>query len=328
MTTFKGAMRSYTASVRRMEREQQRKARESAKKFKEQQKFQEIQNAGQAVKDWKDYVSMLVSLHKNCTDGINWATIRGSIKPIPPAYSDINESIAKSKHEHFKPSFLDKVFGSTKRKLSNLVLNIASSKAKDEKNYKIALADFTKKIEEWEELQNISNGILANDPESYLRALQFFNPFDDIGELGSQVSFQFLSDFIDIDLHINSKDTIPDYEVKQLASGKLSKREMSASKFNELYQDHVCSAVIRIAREVFAYLPVDKVRVSAVSDLLNQKTGHLEEKPVLSVIFSANTISLLNLQSIDPSDSMQNFVHSMNFKKTSGFSEVVKAVLS
>lgn len=34
------------------------------------------------------------------------------------------------------------------------------------------------------------------------------------------------------------------------------------------------------------------------------------------------TIEKLNLDMIHPSDSMRNFIHNMNFKKTSGFSEV------
>ncbi|KKN93455.1 hypothetical protein LCGC14_0198880 [marine sediment metagenome] len=40
MATLNGAIRSYGAAVRRMEREQQRNARESAKRFKEQQKLE------------------------------------------------------------------------------------------------------------------------------------------------------------------------------------------------------------------------------------------------------------------------------------------------
>ena len=43
MTTLKGAIRTYGATVRRIERDQQKKARESAKRFKEQQKEIEIE---------------------------------------------------------------------------------------------------------------------------------------------------------------------------------------------------------------------------------------------------------------------------------------------
>lgn len=49
MATLNRAIRSYGATVRRMERDQQRRAREAAKRFKEQQKITEIKNAQQAV---------------------------------------------------------------------------------------------------------------------------------------------------------------------------------------------------------------------------------------------------------------------------------------
>jgi len=76
MATLNRAIRSYGATVRRMEREQQRKARESAKRFKEQQKLQEIENAQQAVSDWENYVDTIQSLHKNCTEPVDWEQIK------------------------------------------------------------------------------------------------------------------------------------------------------------------------------------------------------------------------------------------------------------
>ncbi len=96
---------------------------------------------------------------------------------------------------------------------------------------------------------------------------------------------------------------------------------------SKLYQDHICSASMRIAREVFAYLPIDYARINAVSKIVNTKTGHLEEQPILSVLYLPKTIESLNLDTIDPSDSMQNFVHTMNFNKIRGFSVVEKAEL-
>ncbi|MGL5262120.1 MAG: hypothetical protein ACRC9P_07035, partial [Bacteroides sp.] len=61
--------------------------------------------------------------------------------------------------------------------------------------------------------------------------------------------------------------------------GKLPK-----TQFNELYQDHVYSAILRVARETFSYFPIKFVRVNAMSMLLNSSTGHLEEQAIVSVI--------------------------------------------
>jgi O6-methylguanine-DNA--protein-cysteine methyltransferase len=327
MATLNGAIRSYGAAVRRMEREQQRKARESAKRFKEQQKLQEIKNAQQAVADWEDYVETLQSIHKNCTTPVDWNQIKNTNKPIEPILESKHEIIAINKLENFKPSFFDKLFGLTQKKINRLKDLLKQAKAKDNKEYDVNYKEYLDELNNWQELQEISNGIKNKETDFYKKALQYFDPFSDIGELGTQISFGFEQNYIDIDLHVNSLDNIPNYELKQTSTGKLSKKNMPKTRFNELYQDHICSASMRVAREVFAYLPIDYARINAVAKIVNTKTGHLEEQPILSVIFPPQTINSLNLETIDPSDSMQNFVHNMNFSKTKGFSAVEKAEL-
>ena len=327
MATLKGAIRSYGAAVRRMEREQQRQAREAAKRFKEQQKLQEIEDAKQAVLDWENYVDTIQSVHKNCTEPIDWRQIKNTEKPVEPKKEHSNEFLAKNKLEKFKPTFFDKIFGSTGKKIKRLNENLNNAKLKDEKEFDLKHKDYLRELSNWEELQSISLGIKNKRAEDYKNALEYFDPFSDIGELGTQISFSINDNFIDIDLHVNSSEVIPDYELKQTSTGKLSKKNMPKSRFNELYQDHICGASIRVAREVFAYLPVDYARINAVSKIVNTKTGHLEEQPILSAIFPPRTIDSLNLETIDPSDSMENFVHNMKFSKIKGFSIVEKVEL-
>ncbi|MEX0288897.1 MAG: hypothetical protein AB3N14_07275 [Flavobacteriaceae bacterium] len=327
MTTVKGVVRSFGATVRAIEREQQRKAREAAKRFKEQQKIQAIEDARQAVEDYNFYVDMLQSVHKNCTASVDWESIKSQPKPAEPKIFKNFELKAREKLKNYKPSTLDKLFGSAKKKVVKLEDSVQKAIRKDKKQNDLNYEQFKKELEDWKELQNIAKGISEKNPEDYKRAIEYFNPFSDIAELGSKISFSFSEDLVDIDLFVNSLEVIPDYELRQTSTGKLSKKNMAKSKFNELYQDHICSAVIRIAREVLAYLPLEIVRVNAVSELLNTKTGHKEEKPILSVIIPIATLKNLNLDTIDPSDSMQNFVHKMKFVKTSGFKAVEKAEL-
>jgi hypothetical protein len=61
---------------------------------------------------------------------------------------------------------------------------------------------------------------------------------------------------------------------------------MPAGKYNELLQDYVCSCVLRVGRELLSMLPDDLVIVTAVDDVLNSATGHIEELPILSVAVS------------------------------------------
>ena len=75
-------------------------------------------------------------------------------------------------------------------------------------------------------------------------------------------------------------------------------------------------------------LPARMVIVSAMGNLLNTRTGHMEEQPILSVAIPRETLDQLNLETIDPSDAMGNFVHHADFKRTSGFRAVEKIDVS
>lgn len=117
---------------------------------------------------------------------------------------------------------------------------------------------------------------------------------------------------------------IPREERTLLQSGRLSVKRLPAGKFNELYQDYVCGCVLRIAREVFALLPLDSIIVTAVADVLDTSIGHVREQPILSVAFPRAGLERLNFDALDPSDSMKGFVHRMSFKKTTGFAPVTR----
>ncbi len=322
MVTIKGVMRSYGATVRRMEREQQRKARESARRFKEQQKSQSLIDAKQAVKDWDNYVDMLQNLHNDCTDFVDWDKIQNTPPPSEPQYQNLHELKAQHKLDNFKPSFFDRIFGSTQKKIKNLENLVIAARDKDQKEHQRNYNDFQQQYNDWQTLKEISEGVKNKQPEFYKQALNYFNPFAEIGELGTRIAFSLNEDFVDIDLHINNEEVIPNYVLSLTSTGKLSNKTMPKTRFNELYQDHICSSILRIARETLSYLPVKFVRINAVAMLLNSQTGHLEEQSILSVIIPPETLTKLNLQTIDPSDSMSNFICNMNFKKNIGFSKV------
>lgn len=97
---------------------------------------------------------------------------------------------------------------------------------------------------------------------------------------------------------------------------------MLKTRFYELYQDYVCGSLLRLARELFALLPIEWVLATAVTPLLNTQTGHMEDAPILSVAIPHETVKKLIFYQIDPSDSFGNFLHRMKFLKTKGFTAI------
>jgi len=322
MTTLKGAIRSYSAAVRRIERAQQRNAREAAKRFRIQQQQMEIQNAADAVSDYERYVDALKSVHKDVTDAIDWQQIHEEPASLEPVLSHDHETRAAQQLQSYKPSLLDKVFGSTEKKIKRLEALVESARQKDQHAFDLSYNEYVQQLEDHKRLHDIASGVLSNDPQAYRNAFEYFGPLDEISELGSKAKIDFAPQHLTVGLHVNDETVIPNYVLSQTARGKLSKKDMPVSKFNELYQDYICSCVLRIARETFAYLPINLIVINAVSNLLDSSTGRPQEQAILSVCIYRDQLNNIHFDAIDPSDCMRNFKHNMKFGKTTGFAAV------
>jgi hypothetical protein len=320
--TVKGFIRSYGAAVRRVERDQQRRAREAAKFYKQQQKEQEIANAGDAANQYAEYISVLKSIHKDCSTPIDWLKIQDEKPPKEPLLSNQREIAARRSLAEYRPGFFAKTFGWDKRTRAKLEGKVHLAIANDKDEQEKRLGQFKEESTDWKKLQDISKGIINGSVDSYEKAMLFFDPLGEIDEFGSKVSMHFFKKYVTVDFIVKSSEVIPDYILTQTSTGKLSKKAMPTSKFQELYQDYVCSAVLRISREILAYLPVKFVIVNAKAELLNSTNGQVELQPILSVAIPPTTLARLNFDTIDPSDSMKNFVNQMKFSKTSGFSPI------
>jgi hypothetical protein len=324
MATSRGFIRSYSAAVNRAERAEQRRAREAAKQYKQQSKAQEFENAAQAVKEYEEYIEVLKSVHKHATDLVDWTEIKNEDPPSEPRLTKHYENEARKKLENYTPSFIDKTFRLKKKKILKLEKQISEAIIKDKTGFENRLKEYQKNKKEWEALQKISSGVLNNEPSSYKEAIEYFNPFSEIKELGSRLTMNFEKEYVVVDLHVNNDDIIPKYILSLTSTGKLSRKNMPTSKFNELYQDYVCSCILRLGRETLAYLPVKFALINALSEMLNTATGKVEEQPILSVSIYPETLEKINFDTVDPSDSMKNFVHTMKFSKAGGFSPVEK----
>jgi hypothetical protein len=144
---------------------------------------------------------------------------------------------------------------------------------------------------------------VLNDPGGFILGLEDFDCCLSCWRSGLIVHE---SGLLEARLAIHGSHVIPSEIKSLLKSGKLSTKAMPVGRFNELHQDYVCSCALRVARELLAILPDDLVIVTALDNVLNSSTGHVEELPILSVAFSRITLNSLNLDAIDPSDAMKN----------------------
>jgi len=326
---WKSTVRTITTEIHRAEREAQRKRRELERQRKQQLKMMELERAAYEVEVYNNHIDVLLSIHKDCGNPIDWQAIRAANPPSKPEKPHAREKAAREKLEKYKPGILDKIRKREDERRKELAQNVERMRQEDEEEYQRLLDRYQKECSEWEETQEHATKVLAGDPDALVEVIEEVNPFGEISELGSSLEFQgYEAGVIEATLHVNSEEVVPKEVKSLLKSGKLSVKEMPKSKFNELYQDYVCGSVLRIARELFALLPIQTVLVTALGNLLNTRTGHIEEMPILSVFIPRDTLDKLSFQALDPSDAMENFVHRMDFKKTKGFGPVTNLELS
>ncbi len=320
--SWNGNIRTSIAIARRIERVEKRLASNAAKQYKSMLKEEAFENGQRIVQEYNDYVELISSIHKETSEQINWYEILSEEGPLEPVLLNKNQKEAELNLINYKPTFFDKLFGLTNKRLLKLETFVASAKEVGQKDYESNLLNYITEYNEWTKYQDFAKGVLSSDPETYKKVLEYLDPFSDIKELGSGLSIKFEKEYLIVTLFANRITVIPNFVLTQTSTGKVSKKNMPVGKFHELYQDYVCSCVLRVAREILSFLPLNYVFVNVQSEMVNPVNGHLEQQTILSVAIPAPTLDKLNFETIDPSDSIKNFIHNMKFSKTAGFSIV------
>ncbi|MCK4558619.1 MAG: hypothetical protein KAV45_02475 [Calditrichia bacterium] len=326
---WKGALRSLEAVARSAERDARRRQKELELQQKQIEKLQELERAAYEVELFENRINLLTSIQQDCGNTWNWQKIKSSFPPDRPIKKNTNENIANANLNNFSPNIFLKIFKKVDKIRNQLIENIEVAKKKDEEEYLNALKDYERNCQGWKDEVEFATKIIKGNTEAYIEAINQINPLEEISEIGSDINYFFLDrSTVEVTFNVNSEKVIPNESKSLLKSGKLSIKEMPKGKFYELYQDYVCGCVLRIARELFALLPIEEAVITTMGNLLNTQTGYMEKQSILSVFIPKETLCRLNFQMIDPSDSMNNFKHNMNFKKTTGFQAVEKIRLN
>lgn len=329
---WKGALRSVNAELKRQgraadkarrqrEREAMRRSKELAKQAADQQKRDELLRARIEVERFELTLQVLNSVHQDCSDPIDWLTVAGTRGPSAPERSTERESAARSALEEYEPGFFDKLFGKAKMTQEALEADIELAIQADEAEHKEAMQNHQTSLEDHAALLDLARRVLKKQPKAYLEVLEEMGPFTELSELGGQIRFGIDPDrpeLLNAEVEVRQADVVPT-EIKVLTKrGKVSTKPMPKGRGHEIYQDYVCGAALRIAREGFALLPIEQAVVTITTPWVNPKTGHESPAPILRVHMDRKTTESLRFDQLDPSAAMANFQHAMKFLKTKG----------
>jgi hypothetical protein len=274
--------------------------------------MEELEYARLQVDLFENRLEQIRSIHHECDDPIDWQEVFHRPPPFHAGQEGPNTMAARQKQQSYRPGLFDRLLNKDEAKMQQLYEEIERAKLQDQ--------DL---LNQWNHMHSIAERILNRDIDAYLEVIKDFDPLEDLIYFGS--GFEFGTDdpnVIHVTFDVNAQNVVPQKSLFLTKTGKLSEKTLAKSTFYDIYQDYVCSSVLRIARDMFALLPVSFVYVHAYEDRLNTATGYHEKIAILSVKYDRATLNRLNITNLDPSDALTNFTHHMKFKKTQGFEEV------
>ena len=316
---YKRAMRSLIAASNRADRESRAYQRQLEKQQVLYEKMVEMEQNEHTVECFNNYIDRIQSLHKECQLPYDWEKVKNSEHPVEPVNLQTNEKRALEKLNTYKPTFIDKIFNKVDKKLNQLKEDVEAAKTKDNLEYEKLLNAYNEAVEDHQEAVTLATAVINQDVKAYRTALETLTPLEELSELKLFVQYpKITASKVTISICNDNEDIVPKQQHSLLKSGKLSTKDIPTSRRNEIFQDFVCSAALRSARELFALLPINEVVVNIRNSILDTATGNTEEQTILSVKFERASINTINFDLIDPSDCMQNFSYNMNYKKTHG----------
>lgn len=256
----------------------------------------------------------LKTIHHSFCDEIWWETLNNINPPYDMNCDGPNKSKAVERYENFQPGFLEKIFKSLEaKKKEKLLHDIDEAEKKDE-----ALCIDYKKIHE------LSGRILEGDIDCYFQVIDEMRPFDILLRLGSEIEIGTnSSDSIEVEFKANSEDVIPRSRFnKEL----MNNDEETDTTYYELVEEYVCSSILLIAKNIMNLLPVNKVVVHGVDNVVGIDKGIKDDITIISIVFDRDTLNKLNMKTIDPVDGLDYFICNMRHQKASGFKSVERII--
>jgi hypothetical protein len=314
--SWPGSNRSSERGARAEQRRLEAQAREIAR-------AEERQRAAFEVACFENRLALLTSLHKESWNPWDWNAVASSPAPIPPPHLRNAEHAAIHALSVWQPSLTDKILRRVEAIRQQLHAAVDHARTQDWAAYQHAVAQHRQDVARWQWFVNLARGISQGDLDAYEAALEHLAPFAELRQLGGSIEATALAPLVaEARLRVNGKDVIPADIVSQSKTGKVSTKKMPAQRFWELYQDHVCSAMFRIGRELFALFPIEVALVHAHGWVLDTATGKHVERALVSVAFTRTEFTALNLDAIDPSDALERFPHAMEFSKKGGLEPI------
>lgn len=264
------------------------------------------------ARQFENYLALLTTVHIDCGPARDWKAIAMTAPPSEPVWveSESREAIARGALASYRPGFFEKLFGANIRIRAELEAAVHAARAADQDERGRALAAYRAVFEAWSTRTRLAQGVLGFDLNACHTALEQAGAFDELRGFGATVRLVAVEQARATLVHcIEDADVVPRREVVLSAGGSLGTRDIDVARRDALFKEHVCSCALRIAREVFAVLPVAAVHVRAELSRPDAGGVRLPLASLLGVQFERSRFVGLNFDAIQPAAAIASVSH-------------------
>ena len=286
--------------LKSVEREERRRAALAARIAKEQAKQESLDAARATVEEFEARVAELKSVHRQQMEPPDWASFAASLPPCPPSVVNDEALAART------ALLLLELFGAA----GSGADRVTSAATRDAEELRRRQEQFRQEAAAQQQLKRIADAVIDGDAEGYREALRQNPSLAELSEQGARLEFVVhSSQLLECKLFAPPADSLPTTVFSLTPTGRLTSKEMPRAQFTTLYQDFLCSCVLRIGREAFATLPIGDLIVTVVA-----KAGLEANAHVLSVVLPRGQLLALDFDAVDPSEAVEQFRCRTDFK--------------
>jgi hypothetical protein len=188
---WRGALRSFIAVSRAIERDNLRRRRESERQQLVQAKQLQRATAYETVAAYERHLDTLTSLHHSVSETINWYAVAAVSEEVPPEKTWPNCQKVENELGTYRPSLVDRLFFRADRKRVSLKLKLLMAREADEQKQTEALEKYHARIEELRRDKHFAERAISQDPETLkLIVVRYQERFKEVlGVTGLQFRF-------------------------------------------------------------------------------------------------------------------------------------------
>ena len=281
------------------------------------------------VAEYDRHMERVTSVHMSVNELVDWSAISIVADPPEPDPDHSKSKRAQQELDSYVPSLGDFLLFRSGNIRKNLESSLSRLKQLDRQANESRSKQWSDTCAHQTAMRALAKAVLAGEEKAWGYVIRHIDPMYSLAGIAESAHVHWQNpSIVEITLRLTSEDVVPETTLTFTKRGQVSEKAMAQRKRWEMYEDVICGAAIRAAREMFHALPFKAITVHCTTTGINRETGLDEEVTVLSIHYPRREFLSLGFERLDPSDSLKRFNHNKDFKRGEGFRPVPRVVIS